>query len=108
MRFIKIGKDLYKNEKGVFKGILINDKMYGQYASNSRYQDEFFFGSIVNSKYYNGQLKKKDINAPVLNYLLGDFEGNCKNGNIENGKVVYYDEHYSIIKNGVVIFNSFD
>jgi hypothetical protein len=108
MKMKKIGKDLYKNKQGVFKGILINSRMYGKYASNSKYDDEYFFGIIVGSKYFDGELKKKDINAPVLNYLVGDFEGNCKKGYIENGKVKYYDNHFSIIKNGVVFFNSFD
>lgn len=33
--------------------------MYGKYTSNNKNGDEYFFGSIVGSKYYNGILKKK-------------------------------------------------
>jgi len=108
MKFKKIRKNLYKNEKGIFQGTIINNKMYGKYTSNNKNGDEYFFGSIVGSKYYNGILKKKDINAPVLNYLIGDFEGNCIRGNFVNGKITYYDNEFSIIRNGVVVFNSFD
>ena len=108
MKFKKIGKNLYKNDNGVFKGIMINDKLYGNYKSNNINKEEYYFGSIVNGKYYTGKIKKKDMTSPVLNYLLCDFEGYCLMGKIYNGKATYYDDEYSIIYEGKLAYNSFD
>ena len=108
MKFTKIGKNLYKNVHGVFKGTLINDKLYGNYKSNNINKEEYYFGSIVNGKYYTGKIKKKDMISPVLNYLLCDFEGYCLMGKIYNGKITYYDNEFSIIDGGRLVYNSFD
>jgi len=108
MKFKKIGKNLYKNDKGVFKGFVVNKKLYGKFTSNNMDNEEYYFGSIINSKYYTGRLKKKDMTAPVLNYLLCDFEGDCLKGKIFNGKAIYYDDEFSIIIEGRIVYNSFD
>ena len=107
MKFNKIGENLYENNKGVFKGFIVNEKLYGRFTSNNM-DEEYYFGSIINSKYYTGRLKKKDMTSPVLNYLLCDFEGDCLKGKIFNGKATYYDNEFSIIVGGKLVYNSFE
>lgn len=106
MKFKKIGINLYKNDKGVLKGSIINGKISGFYKSNN--EDEYYYGSIFEGKYYTGKLKKKDMVSPIINYLFCDFEGYCLKGRIFNGKATYYDNEFSIIEGGKLIYNSFE
>ena len=107
MKFNKIGKNLYKNEKGILKGFVSNGKINGYYRSNNM-DDEYYFGSIVEGRYHTGRLKKKDMTAPIINYLICDFEGECLEGKIFNGKATYYDNEFSIIVGGKLVYNSFE